>query len=67
MVEERFIGYENEVVRLRLGDEHPVERVLVGTRQYTGPGSVGQGYREFAKILLGDSLLNVHGKFHRLR
>ena len=58
-IEEGFIGYENEVVCLSLGDEHPVERVLMGTRHHTGPGGVGYGYREFAKILPGDSFLNV--------
>ena len=52
---------------LSLGDEHLVERVLMGIRQHTGPGGVGYGYREFAKIVPGDSFLNVQGKLRRLR
>lgn len=53
-VEEGFVGDENEIARLRLGDEHAVERIAVVARQRAGPRGVSYGDRQFLKVLVCD-------------
>ncbi len=67
LVKEGFVGYENEVMRQRLGDEHPVEGVVMDAGQRPGAGGVGYGYWQFLEILPGDCSGNVQRQHFRFR
>ena len=66
-VEKGFTRYEDEISGLRLGDEHPVKRVAMGTRQRAGARSVFDGDGQFLEVLSSYCPGNVEGQRLRVR
>lgn len=66
-VEDRLVAHNRNVLQLRLGDEHTIERIAVPARQAAGPLSVEDRDIERGEPLTGYRTRDILGDRQRAR
>jgi len=65
MIEHRIVADDGQILRLRLSNQHAIERIFVGSRKKAGAYSMSSRYSECSEPIFGKRAFKIANQIYR--